>query len=366
MKILFLTAFVPNDGAAAEKNTKLMLEDLSHDNEVDLVYFKYKDDFQYISHNDHINVLYSFRISTLKKLINILFFPIVYPIFSVRFNWLIFIRLFRRIKKTKYDVIICDHSQMFLYGKLLSNKITKIFLSHDVIIQRVQRTSSLLIQKICYYSEKYCITNKNTYVFSFCQKDCSLIHNNYGVNALLCLDYIDPLIIKALPNTIENYYVFMGKWSRADNLEGVKWFFNTVTKNISKKIIIKIIGKNFPVEILGNINSNISIEILGFVQNPYPIIANAKAMLAPLFTGAGIKVKVIEALACGTPVIGTDIAFEGINSTCKELMLFANSSVEFLSQMDKVNISLEKRVELKQKFINGYTSITIPKFIKQL
>jgi len=34
----------------------------------------------------------------------------------------------------------------------------------------------------------------------------------------------------------------------------------------------------------------------------------SKALISPLFTGAGIKVKVIEALACGIPVIGTDIA----------------------------------------------------------
>lgn len=366
MRILFLTAFVPHDGAAAEKNTKLMLEDLSQENIVDLVYFRYKEDIHYLPPNNNVNILYSFQISTVRKLFHVLSFPFIHPIFSVRFNWVILMKLKRLFRRTKYDVIICDHSQMFLYGKFLSSKIRKIYLSHDVIIQRVQRTSSLVMQKLCFLSEKFCLQQKNTFVFSFCQKDCDLIIKNYGINALLCLDYIDPLVINSQPNSIENYYVFLGKWSRADNLDGVKWFIKEVTPLITKKTNIKIIGKNFPVKILDIENSNVSFEVLGFVDNPYSIIANAKAMLAPLFTGAGIKVKVIESLACGTPVIGTDIAFEGIDSTCSDLMLFANSSFDFAAQMNNSSISLEKRIELKHKFISSYTSITIPNFLKQI
>lgn len=47
-KILFLTAFVPNEAAAAEKNTKFMLDDLGRFYLVDLVYFKYDIDESYI------------------------------------------------------------------------------------------------------------------------------------------------------------------------------------------------------------------------------------------------------------------------------------------------------------------------------
>ena len=53
--------------------------------------------------------------------------------------------------------------------------------------------------------------------------------------------------------------------------------------------------------------------MLGFVDNPYKIMSESLGLIAPLFHGAGIKVKVIESLACGTPVIGTEVAFEGID-----------------------------------------------------
>ena len=52
---------------------------------------------------------------------------------------------------------------------------------------------------------------------------------------------------------------------------------------------------------------------MGFVENPYGYIAEAQGLIAPLFHGAGIKVKVVEALALGTPVLGSAVAWEGID-----------------------------------------------------
>jgi glycosyltransferase involved in cell wall biosynthesis len=57
---------------------------------------------------------------------------------------------------------------------------------------------------------------------------------------------------------------------------------------------------------------NNDISYMGFVENPLEVIYESRAVIAPLFRGAGIKIKVIDAFTTGTPVIGTDIAFEGL------------------------------------------------------
>ena len=51
MRILFLTPYVPSDRAGGEKFTRLLLEDLSRENQVDLVYYKYSFDKDYVSPN---------------------------------------------------------------------------------------------------------------------------------------------------------------------------------------------------------------------------------------------------------------------------------------------------------------------------
>lgn len=47
-KILFLTAYVPNKAAAGEKNTMIMLNDLASCYDVDLIYFKYDWENDYV------------------------------------------------------------------------------------------------------------------------------------------------------------------------------------------------------------------------------------------------------------------------------------------------------------------------------
>ena len=66
-KILFLTAFVPNEAAAAEKNTKIMLDDLGRFYLVDLVYFKYDIDESYIPTHKNVRVLRVCKNSVLVK-----------------------------------------------------------------------------------------------------------------------------------------------------------------------------------------------------------------------------------------------------------------------------------------------------------
>lgn len=54
-KILFLTAYVPNKAAAGEKNTMIMLNDLASCYDVDLIYFKYDWENDYVPERGNVN-----------------------------------------------------------------------------------------------------------------------------------------------------------------------------------------------------------------------------------------------------------------------------------------------------------------------
>lgn len=367
-KILFLTAFLPHFGAAAEKNTLLMLEDLSKSFYVDLVYFKYTEQPNYVAPNDNINVKHVYTNSTIQKLLNVVLYPFVYPLFSVRFNKSILSELKHMVRDNHYDAIVCDHSQMFLYGLKLGTSIPKILYSHDVIAQRVGRSSNSVITALCKYSENKLVKQGNAHNFTVSVKDCVLLNELYNANAKLALLYLDPIVCKSTPIDIKtNVFIFMGKWSRADNLDGVVWFFKEVAPLIKEDVTISIIGKGFPKEKIANNNPHVKVNILGFVNNPYEMIANCTAVLSPLFTGAGIKVKVIESLACGVPVVGTEIAFEGIDRKYSDFMLLCNEPSDYIKAMEIAKVkSLEERKQMKNMFIAGYQSETIPNYLKKI
>lgn len=364
-KILFLTAYVPNKAAAGEKNTMIMLNDLSSHYDIDLVYFKYRWESDYIPERDNVRVVMKIGNSLLAKLINICNYPIVYPTFSVRFNWFVLMRIRLLIKRNCYKAVILNHSNMFLYGKHIMGDIPKILFCHDVIAQRVMRSSSYMTQRICIFSEGLSLVQTNGHIFSFSPKDCDLIEKIYRRKANLCLDYIDEKILDKTPEEVEDYFVLFGDWRRRENLDGALWFINEVGPCLNSKVFIKVIGREFPRN-LKNVSPHLNLEILGFVDDPYSILSRSKALLSPLFAGAGIKVKVIEALACGVPVIGTEIAFEGLPSQFSSFMLLANKPEEYVRHIEKIDVDVVRRIETKAAFIKTYQSETITSYINRL
>lgn len=362
MRILFITPYVPSERAGGEKFTKLLLEHLSKNHKIDLIYFRYSHDSNYVSPNPNVQVIKVCHNSTLIKLRNATLYPFVHPLFSVRFNYSILRFIREKMKTTHYDLLYLDHSQMGVYGKFFPN-IKKIYMSHDVMLQRYTRSSNFLIRKFVIWSEYKLMHQPNTIIFTFSEKDKEIIKSRYKIKSFVTNFYLNEATLKAIPTSIKKRIIFFGQWKRLDNFNGLKWFIEKIYPQISKEVMITIIGSGLPENFKNLINNFTNLEYLGFVSNPYTLIANSLAVISPLFSGAGVKVKVIEALACGTPVIGNDIAFEGISNKYRDFMLNAEKPEDYIDLINTINISLEKRLKFKEFFLKSYQQQYISTFL---
>lgn len=362
--ILFLTPFVPSNRAGGENFTRLLLENLSQLFKIDLIYYRYSDDPVYVCPNDNVRVVKEIINSTSVKLWNSLRTPTIHPIFAIRFNKKLLRFVQGLVRENDYALMFLDHSQMAIYGEYFP-KIKKILMSHDVMAQRFGRKGNWLSKKLIVAGEGRMMRQKNVIVYSFSEKDRKIIHDTYGVDSKVTNFFLDENLVKAIPTRIEKRIVFFGKWKRPDNFDGLKWFFDNVYAHIEKDIEIDIIGKWLPDDFQERISGNDNVKYLGFVENPYPLMANSIATISPLFSGAGVKVKVVESFACGTPVIGTEIAFEGLPEKYSKMMLLANDVDSYLKALE-VDISVEERKRIKREFIEDYTSETIPQFLKKI
>lgn len=362
-KVLYITAFPPSEKSAAEKNTKRMLEEFGQDFIVDLVYFKDAEVEKYTPDVDTIHILRIIPNSKLYRIKNALFYLYWHPLFTVRYNSAVLRWLQTQIGSNNYDAIIFDHSQTFLYAKRLNFKGPKLLLSHDIEAQRVKRSSNSLVYWQCRYTEKYVLSTPGAHLFALSQKDVNLINEFYGLKAEVINIYVDKRISAYELTRTSSDFVLFGNWDRPDNYKGALWLLNGIGQYLSNPVVIKIIGKNFPInKVIAH--KKIIVENMGFVDNPYPIIGECRAMLCPLFTGAGIKVKVIESLASGTPVIGTDIAFEGFSERYKNFMHKAQDLESFSKEIEHIGYSIEERETFKKMFLNDYASLTIPKWLE--
>ncbi len=359
-KILFISAFPPSDKTAGQNYTRLLLEDLANRGHlIDIVFFQYSE-HQYKPQHPGIRILANRPLGLSRKLMNILKMPFLHPFFTSRLSLRLIWLLLR--SSNQYNFIYLDFSQVFLYG-LFTPRSVQYLMLHDVIYQKYARKSGIfpaLMRKWVFLSERLMLAGKKKTLLTFSEKDKELVNSCYGRDAYVVAPFLSPLIrqLKDTDFVESGYLCFYGAWNRSENLDGLKWFFHHVYPLLQLRVPLKIIGGGMSKKEKDMYSTIPEVELLGFVDNPYPILAGAKALIAPLFQGAGVKFKVLEALACGTTVIGTEIALEGIASELKRGLIECNTERDFAREIDNLALSsstMKDKITLHQKTVSVYT-----------
>lgn len=363
-RILIITAYPVNNKTAGQNYTLQLLNDLSSDYIIDVIYWDYPG-HETIINNKNINIIGEYKTNTILKTIYHSITNGLFPLFAVRYNT----NIIKWLKQysDNYDILYFDFSQTFVFSKYINHP-CKIMMCHDIIAQKYERKRfSFLYNWLVKITENR-LLNYGNHILSFSNKDKLLLEKYYNVKSDIVSFYISQNIIDIDFDkiNIDNFFVFYGAWNRKENTDGLEWFLYNVYPNCSN-VRIKIIGGSLNTKIKDLISKYNNIEYLGFVDNPYNIIAKSQALLAPVFSGAGVKVKVIETMALGTPVIGTDIAFEGIENikfNNKEILIVANNKNEFINSIKNYSpVDITYKKNIRNKFLAFYDK---DKFVEKL
>lgn len=356
-KILFVTAFPPNARTAGQNYSMNLIDDLSKLHQVDVIYWNY--DGHYISQafNDKVNVLKEYKVNI--KIMSVFWsiLLLLFPFFTTRFNFstLLYIRKILN----NYDILYFDFSQIFVYSLFLSHP-CKVMMCHDVISQKFNRNSNSYLYKWWVKCSENRLIDSTNRILCFSDKDKALLSTDKRTNVEVVSFYIDKKIVDIRFDLLEleSFFCFYGAWNRNENLSGLNWFISEVLPLCNSDITFKIIGGGMPSDVIAKIEKLKNIFYIGFVDNPYCIIAKSKALLAPLFSGAGVKVKVIESLASGTPVIGTNISFEGITKVeyadNKIAQMLFSDAKDMATIINRFHILKSEKEEIQNSFLSLY------------
>jgi glycosyltransferase involved in cell wall biosynthesis len=122
--------------------------------------------------------------------------------------------------------------------------------------------------------------------------------------------------------------VFAGGFTYHVNYEAMCWFTGEALPLIHAQrpdVRLTITGDNrgLPLPYTRNV------DLPGLVPDIRPVVASAAASIAPLQTGGGTRLKILEAMAIGTPVIATSKGAEGLDVVSGEHLLIADSKEDF-------------------------------------
>jgi glycosyltransferase involved in cell wall biosynthesis len=115
------------------------------------------------------------------------------------------------------------------------------------------------------------------------------------------------------------------------NVDGVLWFAREVLPLIRRDepdAPFYVVGARPPEQVRALALDHM-IEVTGYVADPASYLASSALMVVPLRAGGGMRVKILEALARGIPVVSTTIGAEGIDVTPGEHLLIADEPAEF-------------------------------------
>lgn len=359
MKVLYISSFLPkrNASQAGVNITYNIIRTLRENINCDVDLLCTLNSDEYGKDDSDIKIItkdqYYIEVSKKKKIVNI-FKNILKPIIaSVRFDKRV-ISLLEKIDK-KYDYIIIDYTQNISYIDFLRKRFptSKIsIIEHDVSFLGLERrvNQAKFLKKPLYKFEykrlrKYELSQLKKFdrIYTLNEKDKNLISELKNVDILS--PFINKWNFKYKEHDTFNI-MYWGAMNRKENEIAVLNFVNDIWPSINKENVkFYIIGANPTKRIMDLQNDNIIVT--GFVDDPSEYFSIIDLSIVPLTLGAGIKIKVLESLANGIPVLTTSIGAEGINY--KDEFIVTDSFEEFADKINLLNENKEMRLYMSEK-----------------
>jgi len=162
--------------------------------------------------------------------------------------------------------------------------------------------------------------------------------------------------------SLKNKVVFIGSFDHFPNRDGVVWFLENCWQIIiaaKPDIQFDIIGTGWTFENL-NISKPESSQITckGFVDNLYEAIHGC-VMIVPIRIGSGMRMKILDGISYGCPIVTTTIGTEGIELTSNTNCFIEDKAKDFARAI----ICLLENKNLAKSFLQNMKKI--PSFQNQ-
>jgi glycosyltransferase involved in cell wall biosynthesis len=126
--------------------------------------------------------------------------------------------------------------------------------------------------------------------------------------------------------------LFTGTMDFRPNVDAVLWFVERILPRLRRarpRLRFQVVGKAPHPRLLAAARRHAGLEIVGAVPDMRPFLADATVYTVPMRMGSGVRLKVLEAMAAGVPVVSTTVGLEGIAATPDEHALLADEPAAF-------------------------------------
>lgn len=246
------------------------------------------------------------------------------------------------LSRDKFDFVHLDTVSLIIFRDLFKSK--KITMNHHNV-------ESLMM-------ERRASEQKNWIIKIVCKIDAMKIRRLEKISAeVACMHFVcsdldgdrlrsmfSEVAVVTIPNGIDcksvvtnrsvfsRSLLFIGGLDWYPNADAVKFLLDEIFPLVLAKLpdlSLDIVGKNPPIEIVNMAKKFSGVRLHGFVSDIVPFYQSAWLYICPIRDGGGTKLKVLDAMANGVPLLVHPVAIEGIDAVSGEHYFSASTPQEF-------------------------------------
>lgn len=256
------------------------------------------------------------------------------------------------LKKKTYDFIIISYAYWANLIKDNPNlgQAKTIIDTHDFLTSQQQSDEGIIlgtafeeeIKRLSLFDEIWVVSIDERYIFSqFLSHPVVFIPITFKESSASKAEY----------KQIRYDLLYVGS-DNYNNINAINWFFEKVFPLLSENIRICIVGK-----VASHIPDNKNVTKIPFATNLDSLYLESRIALCPMLAGTGVKIKVVEALSYGLPVVCTSRGIDGLPNKNNNGCLISDDPKEFASNITSLMSDEIKYEEHKSSGLRFFRSV---------
>ncbi len=253
------------------------------------------------------------------------------------------------LSKNNFNNIIIEYIRLDYLINDLHSKYTTIIDTHDLMSLRTEayaKNNDKFFIEIT-REEELKILAKYDFILAIQQNEYTIIKNHIPDKALLVPHAVKLLQKRVVNREVKNFIFISGP----ANVKFIKWFIDEVWSFFATKTNLKLHIHGSVCQQLSKYSKYKGVILHGYANDLQKIYNEADVVINPILYGGGLKIKNVEALANGLPLITTTEGANGLEDGINQSFLLANTTDEWINSIIALMISIELRKELSNKAI---------------
>jgi glycosyltransferase involved in cell wall biosynthesis len=247
--------------------------------------------------------------------------------------------LTRLIQANDYDLIVLEGIWMSIYWPILQRcRARKVLNLYDLEEHALARQANVLppgFKRMLYrngvrrmhHLENHLVREADhTWVVSEREKQ-ELLARSPNASVEVAPNGVDSRrITPLLPKPDSREILFVGSLKYLPNIDGLKFFIHDVMPLLQERVpdvVLRVVGRG-PGPEIRELHAPPHIEITGEVDDLEPYYRQCALTVVPLRSGGGTRLKILESMAYGRPVVSTTLGAEGLELEPERDLLIAD------------------------------------------